>query len=81
MDTDEILGRIFNKLDTYDNRLNTTCTSITEIKTTLTNFIDSVEKKEKENITRLENKFKYVTAVFGSIASISVIFALVRSIV
>lgn len=81
MNTDDILARIFDKLDTYDARLNVTCNSITEIKTTLTNFIESVEKKEQENITRLENKFKYVTVLFGSIASVSVILALVRSVV
>lgn len=80
MNTDEILGRIFDKLDTYDIRLNVTCNSITEIKTTLTNFIESVEKKEQENMVRLENKFKYVTILFGSIASVSVILALVRSV-
>jgi hypothetical protein len=79
MDTDDVLNRIFDKLDGYDERLNTTCNTISKIEEKLSNFIDRIEKKSNEDRIKTETRFKIITAVFGCITSVSVIVALARS--
>lgn len=76
MEDKDIFNRIFDKLDTYENRLNTTCTTMTEIKTTLAGFIEAVNKKEVETRNNLENRYKKITAVFGSVTTISVLIGI-----
>lgn len=76
MEDRDIFNRIFDKLDTYEDRLNTTCTTMTEIKTTLSSFIDSVNKREKETRDNIEGRYKNITVVFGSITSVSVLVGL-----
>lgn len=78
MDNSDIFNRIFDKLDTYDERLNTTCNTMTEIKTTLHNFIESVNKREQETRNNLEKKYKNITVAFGSITSISVLIGIAK---
>ena len=72
----DIFNRIFDKLDTYEDRLNTTCTTMTEIKTTLSSFIDSVNKREQETRNNIEKRYKNITVVFGTITSVSVIIGI-----
>lgn len=76
MDNDELFTRIFNKIDAFENRLDTTCTNVTEIKITLNNFIEAVEKREQEAKEALDKKYKNITIVFGSITSVSVLVGL-----
>ena len=76
MDNDELFIRIFNKIDAFENRLDTTCTNVTEIKITLNNFIEAVEKREQEAKEALDKKYKNITVVFGSITSVSVLVGL-----
>lgn len=79
MDNSELFSRIFDKFDKFEERLNTTCNTITKIDTTLENFIESVNKREKENKEALERKYKNITVVFGSITSLSVIMGLSKA--
>lgn len=76
MDNDNVFNRIFDKLDTFDERLNMTCNTITEIKTTLTDFIKAVDKKEIETRNNMEKRYKNITVLFGSITSVSVIIGI-----
>ena len=76
MDNDELFTRIFNKIDAFENRLDTTCTNVTEIKITLNNFIEAVEKREQEAKEALDKKYKNITVAFGSITSVSVLVGL-----
>ena len=76
MEDRDIFNRIFDKLDTYDERLNNTCNTMTEIKTTLNDFIRAVEKKEVETRNNMEKRYKNITIVFGSITSVSVLVGL-----
>ena len=76
MDNDELFTRIFNKIDAFENRLDITCTNVTEIKITLNNFIEAVEKREQEAKEALDKKYKNITLVFGSITSVSVLVGL-----
>lgn len=78
MEDSDLFNRIFDKLDTYDNRLNLTCNNITEIKTTLLDFIKSVEKREAEIKTNIEKRYKNITVAFGSITSISVVIGILK---
>ena len=76
MEDRDIFNRIFDKLDTYDERLNTTCNTITEIKTTLHDFIEAVNKREEEARDNIEKKYRNITVLFGSITSVSVIIGI-----
>lgn len=76
MEDRDIFNRIFDKLDTYDDRLNTTCNTITEIKTTLHDFIDAVNKREEQARDNIERKYRNITVLFGSITSVSVIIGI-----
>ena len=76
MEDRDIFNRIFDKLDTYDERLNNTCNTMTEIKTTLLDFIKAVDKKEAETRNSMEKRYKNITVVFGSITSVSVLVGL-----
>ena len=76
MEDRDIFNRIFDKLDTYDERLNTTCNTMTEIKATLHNFIESVNKREQETRNNIEKRYKNITIVFGSITSVSILVGL-----
>ena len=76
MEDRDIFNRIFDKLDTYDERLNSTCNTMTEIKTTLVDFIKAVDKKEAETRTTIEKRYKNITVIFGSITSVSVLVGL-----
>ena len=76
MEDRDIFNRIFDKLDTYDYRLNTTCNTITEIKTTLHDFIDAVNKREEQARDNIERKYRNITVLFGSITSVSVIIGI-----
>ena len=76
MEDIDIFNRIFDKLDTYDERLNTTCNTITEIKTTLHDFIEAVNKREEEARDNIEKKYRNITVLFGSITSVSVIIGI-----
>ena len=76
MEDRDIFNRIFDKLDTYDERLNNTCNTITEINTKLADFIDAVNRKEVETRHNLEKRYKNITVVFGSITSISILVGL-----
>lgn len=78
MDDRDIFNRIFDKLDSYDERLNETCNTITEIKTTLNNFIQAVNKKEAETRTGIENRYKKITTIFGTITSVSVLIGIAK---
>jgi hypothetical protein len=49
---------------------------MTEIKTTLTNFINAVERREKDAKDSIEKRYKNITIVFGSITSVSVLVGL-----
>ncbi len=79
METDDILKRIFDKLDTHDDRLNTTCNTMTEIKTTMFNFIDAVNKREAETKQNIENRYKKITISFGSISTVSVLIVISKA--
>ena len=79
MEDRDIFNRIFDKLDTYDIRLNSTCNTMTEIKTTLNDFIRAVDKKEAETRNTIEKKYKNITVVFGSITSVSIIVGLSKA--
>ncbi len=76
MEDRDIFNRIFDKLDTYDDRLNTTCNTMTEIKTTLHDFIESVNKRELEVKDSIEKRYKNITVAFGSITTVSVIIGI-----
>ena len=76
MEDRDIFNRIFDKLDTYDDRLNTTCNTITEIKTTLHDFIEAVNKREEEARNDIERRYKNITVAFGSITTVSVIIGI-----
>ena len=76
MEDRDIFNRIFDKLDTYDDRLNTTCNTITEIKTTLHDFIEAVNKREEQARDNIERKYRNITVLFGSITSVSVIIGI-----
>lgn len=78
MDDKDIFNRVFDKLDQYDDRLNSTCKTMTEIKTTLDLFIQSVAKHEAEVKQDMENRYKKITAIFGTITCISVIIGIGR---
>ena len=80
MNDEQIFERIFDKLDTYESRLNTTCTTMTEIKTTLVDFISSVEKREREAKDVLDRKYKNTTITFGTITMISVLIGITKSL-
>ena len=79
MEDRDIFNRIFDKLDTYDERLNTTCNTMTEIKTTLVDFIKAVDKKESETKQNIEKRYKNITIIFGSITSVSVLVGLSKA--
>lgn len=76
MDNDDIFNRIFDKLDTFENRLNTTCNTMVEIKTTLNDFIISVNKKEIEMKDNIERRYKNITVVFGTITTVSILIGI-----
>jgi regulator of replication initiation timing len=76
MDNDDIFNRIFDKLDTFEERLDTTCTNVTEIKTTLNDFIVAVNKKEIEIKDNIERRYKNITVVFATITTISVLISI-----
>ncbi len=80
MNDEQLFDRIFDKLDTYENRLNVTCTTMTEIKTTLVDFISSVEKSEREAKDVLDRKYKNTTITFGTITMISVLIGITKSL-
>ena len=76
MEDRDIFNRIFDKLDTYDERLNNTCNTMTEIKTTLTDFIRTIEKRDAEIKQNIEKRYKNITVIFGSITSVSILVGL-----
>lgn len=76
MDNDDIFNRIFDKLDTFEERLDTTCTNVTEIKTTLNDFIVAINKKEIEIKDNIERRYKNITVVFATITTISVLISI-----
>ena len=79
MDNDDIFNRIFDKLDTFEERLDTTCTNVTEIKTTLNDFIVSVNKKEiemKDNIERINEDVNFTLILFVTL-TFDFMFALI----
>ena len=76
MDNDDIFNRIFDKLDTFEERLDQTCTNVTEIKTTLNDFIVAVNKKEIEIKDNIERRYKNITVVFATITTISVLISI-----
>ena len=76
MEDRDIFNRIFDKLDTYDERLNNTCNTITKIDQKLTDFIDAVNKREQETRNSLEKRYKNITVIFGSITSVSILVGL-----
>ena len=76
MEDRDIFNRIFDKLDTYDERLNNTCNTMTEIKTTLLDFIKAVDKKEAQTMASMEKRYKNITVIFGSITSVSILVGL-----
>ena len=76
MEDIDISNRIFNKLDKYDERLNTTCTTIARIDQRLIDFIDAVNKKETETRNNIERRYKNMTVIFGSITSVSILVGL-----
>jgi len=76
MDNDDIFNRIFDKLDTFEERLDATCTNVTEIKTTLNDFIIAVNKKEIEMKDNIERRYKNITVVFGTITTVSILVGL-----
>ena len=78
MEDKDVLNRIFDKLDTFEGRLDTTCNTITEIKTTLTGFIESVNKKDQEVKNSIEKRYKNITVAFGSITTISVLIGIAK---
>lgn len=78
MEDRDVFNRIFDKLDKYDDRLNTTCNTMTEIKTTLADFILAVNKKETETQKNIENKYKRITAIFGTITTVSVLIGIAK---
>lgn len=76
MEDSDIFNRIFNKLDTFENRLNITCNTMVEIKTTLNDFIVAVNKKEIEMKDNIDRRYKNITVIFGSITAVSVLIGL-----
>lgn len=78
MEDRDIFNRIFDKLDKYDDRLNTTCNTMTEIKTTLADFILAVNKRELETQKNIEKRYKNITVAFGSITSVSVLIGIAK---
>ena len=76
MEDRDIFNRIFDKLDTYDERLNNTCNTMTEIKTTLNDFIRTIEKRDAEIKQNIEKRYKNITVIFGSITSVSILVGL-----
>ena len=79
MEDNELFHRIFDKLDRYDDRLNTTCNTMTKIDQKLSDFIDAVNKREKEMKTKIENKYKNITVLFGSITTVSILIGLSKT--
>lgn len=78
MEDKDVLNRIFDKLDTFEGRLDVTCNTITEIKTTLTGFIESVNKKDQEVKNSIEKRYKNITVAFGSITTVSVLIGIAK---
>ena len=68
--------RIFDKFDKFEERLDTTCNTITKIDTNLKNFIDAVNKREQERKDKIEKRYRNITVVFGSITSVSILVGL-----
>ena len=79
MEDNEIFNRIFDKLDKYDERLNTTCNTITRIDQKLSDFIDGLNKREIEMKTKIENKYKNITVIFGSITIVSILVGISKT--
>ena len=79
MEDNEIFNRIFNKLDTYEERLGITCETMTRIDQRLTDFIEAVNKKEEETRNRLEKKYQNIAVIFGSITTVSILVGLSKA--
>jgi hypothetical protein len=79
VENNDIFNRIFDKLDLYDERLNTTCNTITRIDQKLSDFIEAVNKRETEIKQKVENKYKNMTIVFGSITTVSILVGLSKT--
>lgn len=80
MEDSDIFNRIFDKLDSYEERLDTTCNTMTEIKITLHNFIEALEKKEEKMQENIENRYKKITSIFGTITIVSVLIGIIKSL-
>lgn len=75
-----IVNRIFNKLDDYGERLGETCNTITRIDQKLTDFIEAVNKSEERTKKNIENRYKNITLVFGSITVVSVLLGISKTL-
>lgn len=80
MDNDELFNRIFDKFDKYEERLSTTCNTMTEIKTTLFDFINAVNKKEEETKNKIENRYRNMAVTFGSVTTVSVLLTISKTL-
>ena len=80
MDNSELFSRILDKIDVFEVRLDSTCNMITEIKTTLVDFIDTVEKREEDAKMAVDKKYKNITVVFGSVTLISVFITIGKTL-
>ena len=80
MNTDDLLNRILDNQEKYDDRLNMTCTTVTKIETILSDFISSASRKNDEIKANVESRYKKLTAIFGSITIIGVIIGIVRAL-
>ena len=69
MQTDEILGRIFDKLDAFDDKLDKTCSTISTIEKnfallerTVCDHLNEIEKTKEHR----EKKFYVIMALMGT---------------
>lgn len=56
---------LIDKLDKIEQRMNDTCQTVTEIKTTQTNFIDTYHAEIDEELRKKEKTFDIKIAVVG----------------
>ena len=75
-----IITRIFNKLDSFEEKIDKICDRLTKLEMSVNDHFDDIEKEENKKVTKSANKERKYYVIIAAMGILFGLYELIKNI-
>ena len=75
-----IMTRIFNKLDSFEEKIDKICDRLTKLEMSVNDHFDDIEKEENKKVTKSANKERKYYVIIAAMGILFGLYELIKNI-